>query len=152
MASKLDDENRRFSTFSNNQTKEIDKEDLIQRRRDMMKSSSKKNQILDTMSSGAPVREFTQTPDLPSASYSGFPTSPIGGRRNDSTVLTEYSSNMLSNVSRRNTRELNSSLMDRLAQGQKVKVKNKTCTVFEKFLVVKEGHGSIEHKELPEFA
>lgn len=92
----------------------------------MRKSSSKKNQVLDTMSSGAPVREFTQTPDLPSASYSGFPTSPIGGgRRNDSSVLTEYSSNMVSHASRRNTRELNSSLMERLAQGQKVKVNKK---------------------------
>lgn len=89
-----------------------------------MLKSQKKGQNPDTMSSSGFPRDFTRTPDLSQIGLSGFPTSPIEIRKNtDITIISGYSNVLSQNNSRRNTRELNSSLMERLTQGQKQKVR-----------------------------
>jgi len=124
LVQKLKEENKRFSSGGLNTTKDFDKSELIQRRKEMMKSN-RKGQNVDTMSSSGFPRDYTRTPDLSQMGLSGFPTSPIEIRKNtDTTMISGYSNVLSQNGSRRNTRELNSSLMERLAQGQKQKVRS----------------------------
>jgi len=149
---KLKEENKRFSTGGHNTTKELDKSDLIQRRKDMMKSN-RKGKETDTMSSSGFPRDFTRTPDLSQIGLSGFPTSPIEIRKNtDITVISGYSNVLSQNGSRRNTRELNASLMERLAHGQKQKLSKKemvalTAKNYQNLPEVKNKKNDIKKKE-----
>jgi len=105
--------------------------------------SNKKGKETDTMSSSGFPRDFTRTPDLSQIGLSGFPTSPIEIRKNtDITVISGYSNVLSQNGSRRNTRELNASLMERLAHGQKQKVRLHLI-IFFNLIVIKKRNGCI---------
>ncbi len=130
LANRLEEENKRFSTVSAITTKEFDKEELYQRRKSMMKSS-KKNRDVDAISNISQIRdENNRTPDLSSmglSQISGFALSPMDIRKTGGNFLKVPSAGNKINIvpepsSRRNTSTLNSSLLDRLAQGQKPKV------------------------------
>ena len=159
LANKLEEENKRFSTVSNITTRELDKEELYQRRKSMMKSS-KKNRDVDAISNISQIRDFNnRTPDLSSmglSQISGFALSPMGTRKTGGGDFLKVPGGNKINIvpepnTRRNTSTLNSSLIERLAQGQKPKVRDYEGDI-SCFIDDEERDDSVDSKELPEFA
>ena len=144
MFQKLEVENKRFST-GHNMTKEIGPEDLVQIRKELRTRVSKKSRNNESSISPMHTRELNQTPDISNIGLLGLPTSPVeAGRQSNRTMISNNSSNILPNMSRRNTKEVNGSILERLALGQKHKVKHMTSEELIFFLDFKERHGVID--------